>query len=263
MTGPAQARSRQYAVVTGASSGIGFELARQFVAHDFDVLLVAEDIGVQDAAVRLGPAAAAVQADLRHFEEVERVAKAITDADRSVDALVLNAGVGNAGPFVETSLSADLDLIELNVSSVVHLAKRIVPEMVKRGSGRVLLTSSVAATMPGPWYATYAASKAFVQSFAEALRHEVKRRGVTVTALMPGPTDTNFFARAGMQGTKVDEGPKDDPSEVAKDGFEALMSGKDHVVAGSAKNRAQTAIAKVLPDKVSAAIQAKYLEPAP
>jgi uncharacterized protein len=173
---------------------------------------------------------------------------------------VLNAGVGNAGPFVETSLEGDLDLIKLNVVSPVHLAKRVVPSMVERGEGRVLFTASVASTMPGPWYATYAASKAFVLSFAEALRHELEDSGVTVTALMPGPTDTKFFDRAGMQGTKVDESPKDDPVDVARDGIEAMMAGKDHIVAGSAKNKLQSAMAKVLPARLTAAVHAKYLE---
>jgi short-subunit dehydrogenase len=253
---------RPYAIVTGASSGIGFELARQFVDHDFDVVVVAEDDAVADVPDRLGAGAAAtpMQADLRKSKEVERLWSAISATGRRIDALVLNAGVGNAGPFIETSLESDLELIKLNVTSVVHLAKLALPAMVERGEGRVLFTSSVAATMPGPWYATYAASKAFVLSFAEALRHELKDTGVTVTALMPGPTDTNFFVRAGMEGTRVDRGPKDDPAEVARDGFEALMAGKDHVVAGSAKNALQSVMARVLPKRVSAAVHARFLE---
>ena len=255
-----QPGDRPYAVVTGASSGIGFELARQLVERGFDVLLVAEDEGVHKAAKRIGEPAQALQADLRKPKGVELVWTTIAASRRPVDALVLNAGVGNAGPFVETSLEGDLDLIKLNVVSPVHLAKRVVPSMVERGEGRVLFTASVASTMPGPWYATYAASKAFVLSFAEALRHELEDSGVTVTALMPGPTDTKFFDRAGMQGTKVDESPKDDPVDVARDGIEAMMAGKDHVVAGSAKNKLQSAMAKVLPARLTAAVHAKYLE---
>jgi uncharacterized protein len=258
-----QPDGRPFAVVTGASSGIGRELARQFVEHDFDVLMVAEDDGVHAAAHQVGGngSAEALQCDLRKSKGVEQVWTAIVNAHRPVDALVLNAGVGNAGPFVDTSLDADLDLIKLNVTSTVHLAKRVLPTMVARGEGRVLFTASVASTMPGPWYATYAASKAFVLSFAEALRHELKSSGVTVTALIPGPTNTNFFARAGMQGTKLYEAPKDDPAVVARDGFEALIAGKGHVVAGSARNKLQSAMARVLPARITAAVHAKYLEP--
>jgi short-subunit dehydrogenase len=133
--------------------------------------------------------------------------------------------------------------------------------MVRRGEGRLLFTASVAATMPGPYYATYAASKSFVHSFAEAIRHELKDTGVTVTSLMPGPTDTEFFERAGMQDTKVDSSKKDDPAEVARDGFKALMAGKDHVVAGSAMNRAQTAASTILPDPMKARVHASMTEP--
>jgi uncharacterized protein len=133
--------------------------------------------------------------------------------------------------------------------------------MVERGAGRVLITSSVAATMPGPYYATYAASKAFLQSFAQAIRHELKDTGVTVTALQPGPTDTEFFDRAGMQDTKVAGADKDDPADVARQGFEAMMAGKDHVVAGSPKNKAQAAASRVLPETTRAAMHAAQTRP--
>ena len=152
-------------------------------------------------------------------------------------------------------------LIDLNIGSTVHLAKRILPDMVRRGAGRVLFTSSVASQMPGPYYATYAASKAFIQSFAQALRYELKDTGVTVTALLPGPTDTEFFERAGMEGTPVDASAKDDPADVARDGFEALMAGKSQVVGGSTKNKIQVAAAKLLPDQTRAATHAKMTKP--
>jgi short-subunit dehydrogenase len=133
--------------------------------------------------------------------------------------------------------------------------------MVARGEGKLLVTSSIAATMPGPYESTYAASKAFLYSFAEALRRELKDAGVTVTALMPGPTDTDFFDRAGLQDTKVGQSDKDDPADVARDGFETLMAGKDHVVPGSLKNKAQTAAAKVLPDRAAAAMHGSMSKP--
>ncbi|CAN5841574.1 MAG: SDR family NAD(P)-dependent oxidoreductase [Ilumatobacteraceae bacterium] len=252
-----------YAVVTGGSSGIGFELARQFSSNGFDVLIAAEGGEVVEAAERVdGPGRVeALQVDLTRRDGVERLWSHITSAGRPVDAIALNAGVGNAGAFVETSLDDDLDLIALNITSVVHLAKLAIADMVARGDGKVLLTSSVASTMPGPYYATYAASKAFVQSFAEAVRNEVADTGVTVTALMPGPTDTDFFDRAGMQGSKADEGHKDDPADVARDGFEALMAGKDHVVAGSKRNKLQSAMGKVLPQKATAVVHGSMAKP--
>lgn len=254
-----------FAVVTGASSGIGLELARQFVEHGFDVLICAEDDGLSAAAAQLrsggGGAITEVQADLATYDGVEALVSAISAAGRPVDAVALNAGIGNGGRFIDISLDDELRLIQTNIVSAVHLAKRLLPAMVARGAGRLLFTASVASTMPGPFYATYAASKSFVLSFAEALRHEVKGSGVTITALMPGPTDTNFFDRADMDGTPAGKGKKDDPAEVAADGFEALMAGKDHVVAGSVKNKVQVAATSMLPDTAKAAIHAKLTEP--
>jgi short-subunit dehydrogenase len=172
-------------------------------------------------------------------------------------------GVGVGGDFAgDNELADELRLIGLNVTGAVHLAKRMLPQMIAAGSGGVLFTSSIAATAPGPYHATYPASKAFLLSLAEALRYELRDTGVTVTALMPGPTDTEFFDRAGMQGTKLREQiSKDDPARVAREGFEALMAGKDHVVAGSMKNKAQVASSRVLPEAAKAATQARMTEP--
>ena len=183
--------------------------------------------------------------------------EAVQGLGRPVDVPGLNAGVGAAGPFVETSLEDDLRLIALNVTSVVHTAKLLLPTMVRRGSGAVLVTSSVAGTMPGPWYATYAASKAFLLSFAEAIRYELDGTGVSVTALMPGPTDTDFFERAGMTGRVVDDMSKDDPADVARDGIEALLRGDDHVVAHSWRNKAQAALLKGMPERAKATVHAQ------
>ena len=187
---------------------------------------------------------------------------AVCAAGRPLDAAALNAGIGVNGDFATgIPLEEDLRLIAVNVTAVVHLAKRALAGMVERGTGRMLITSSVAATMPGPYYATYAASKAFLQSFAQAVRYELKDSGATVTALQPGPTDAEFFERAGMDDTKVADAKKDDPTEVAKDGFEALMAGKDHVIAGSAKNKAQVAASKLLPETARAGLQAAQTRP--
>jgi short-subunit dehydrogenase len=196
-----------------------------------------------------------VRVDLSTHEGTQKLMEAIAASGRRVDALALNAGVGNGGAFVDVPLADEQRLIALNIGSTVHLAKRIVPDMARRGAGRVLFTSSVASQMPGPYYATYAASKAFIQSFAQALRYELKDTGVTVTALLPGPTDTEFFERAGMEGTGVDSSDKDDPADVARDGFEALMADRSQVVAESAKNKIQVAGAKLMPDQARAATQ--------
>jgi short-subunit dehydrogenase len=273
--------TREFAVVTGASSGIGYELARQFAAHGYDLLITAEDPGIEDAADELRrdgasdrPATTldrtegsriqvtAVRADLATYDGVERVYEAIRNTGRPVDAIALNAGRGIGGDFVrETDLDEELNVIDVNVRSTVHLAKRVLPDLVERNAGRVLFTSSIASMMPGTYQAVYNASKSFVQSFAEALREELKDTDVTVTALMPGPTDTNFFERAEMLDTKVGTSQKDDPAVVAKQGFEALMKGKEKVVAGSAKTKLQGAASKVMPDSAKAKMHRQMAEP--
>jgi uncharacterized protein len=256
---------RPLALVTGASSGIGLELARQFIENGFDVVITAEDAELAAAKSSLegnGAQVRAVRADLSTADGVERLWSVVASGGRPLDAVALNAGVGVNGDFTrDIPLEDDLKLIAVNVTAVVHLSKRVLPTMVERGAGRVLITSSVAATMPGPYYATYAASKSFLQSFAQALRYELKDTGVTVTALQPGPTDTEFFDRADMHDTKVAQARKDDPADVARQGFEAMMAGKDHVVAGSPKNKAQVANSRILPDKAKAAMHAAQTRP--
>jgi short-subunit dehydrogenase len=256
---------RQVAVVTGASSGIGFELAKVFAEEGYDLVVAAEDEELQPAASELnqvGRGVEAVRVDLSRPEGVEALYEKITANGRPVDALCLNAGIGAGGDFArETSLTKELRLVDLNVRSTVHLAKLVLADMTARDAGRVLFTSSVASTMPGAYQAVYNASKSFVQSFAEAIRNELKETGVTITALMPGPTDTEFFVRAEMEDTKVGAGDKDDPAEVAREGFEALMAGKEKVVAGSLKNKLQTAVAGVIPDSTKAEMHRKMAEP--
>jgi short-subunit dehydrogenase len=255
---------RPLALVTGASSGIGYELARQFAEHGYDLVICAEDESVVSAADRLrapGGAVEAVVADLRDYAAVERLWSAVAATGRPPAAAALNAGIGRGGPFIETELSDELDIVSLNVASTVHLAKRVVVEMAARNEGAVLITSSIAATMPGPFQAVYNASKSFLQSFALALENELKDTGVSVTALMPGPTDTEFFRRADMEDTKIGRGSKDDPAQVARQGFEALMKERSKVVAGSAKTKAQGHVNAVLPDSAKAQAHRKMAEP--
>jgi short-subunit dehydrogenase len=261
---PSSSDPNPLAVVTGASSGIGLSLARQFVDHGFDVVVAAENDGIHDAATdlaRSGVEVEAVQADLATPEGVETLATRVANLGRPVEAAAINAGVGVGGAFVDTELEDDLWLVDLNVRSTVHLTKLLVRPMVARGKGRVLITASIAATAPGPYHATYAASKAFVHSFAEGIRHELKDSGVSVTSLMPGPTETEFFDRADMNDTKVGQASKDDPDEVAKDGYEALMSGKASVVASSFSNRLQAEVSTHLPDTAAAATQSRMTAP--
>ncbi|MFI5894982.1 SDR family NAD(P)-dependent oxidoreductase [Actinoplanes sp. NPDC051513] len=256
----------EFAVVTGASSGIGFELARQFAEHGYDLLIAAEDDAIEQAAADLRrdgrTAVVPVQADLATYEGVERVYAAILETGRDVDAIALNAGRGIGGDFTrDTDLGEELNVIAVNVNSTVHLAKRVLPDMVARGGGHVLFTSSIASTMPGTYQAVYNASKSFVQSFAEAVRAELNDTGVSVTSLMPGPTDTNFFHRAEMDDTRVGASDKDDPAQVARQGFEALMKEKEKVIAGSSKTKVQGVAAKMLPDKAKAEMHRRMAEP--
>ena len=255
----------QLAVVTGASSGIGFELAQVFAENNYDLIVCAQSDGIGLVVPNLekhGARVDVVQADLATGFGVEAVYQKIKESGRAVDALVLNAGVGLGGDFVrENDLATILNLIDLNVRSTVHLTKLVAADMVQNGSGRILFTSSIAAMMPGAFEAVYGASKAFVQSFAQAIREELKDTGVTVTSLQPGPTETNFFHRANMDDTRIGSSKKDDAATVARQGFEAMMAGKDHVVAGSLMNKLMAAAGKFLPESVGAAAHRHMSEP--
>jgi uncharacterized protein len=254
---------RPLAVVTGASSGIGLELAHQFADHGYDLLITAEDDTLEAVAKGLRQAGANVrttQADLRTFDGVEQLYGAIAATHRPIDAVALNAGIGQCGPFVETDLIDELEIIAVNMSSTVHLAKRLLPTMVARRRGKILVTSSIASAVPGSFQAVYNASKSFLQSFAEALQNELKDTGVTVTSLMHGPTDADFLGRAGMVDTKVGQHKKDDPALVAQQGYDALMAGKNKIVAGSLKTRMQGVANRVLPDRAKASAHRQMAE---
>lgn len=257
---PPTARGRH-----GASSGIGLELARQFAQGGFDLIVCAEDSAIHAAASALtvdGCNAIPVQADLSRPEGVEHLWERVIQDPRPLEAIAINAGVGVGGDFAfDTSLEAELKMVALNCSSSVHLAKRASHAMALKRSGRILFTSSIAAVLPAPFEAVYGATKAFLLSLSEALRNELADHGVSVTALMPGPTETNFFHRAGMDDTRVGQMDKDDPAEVARAGYEALMDGKDKVVAGSFKNKLMAVGAKLMSQEAAAAQHRKLSEP--
>ena len=222
--------SRPLALVTGASSGIGLELARQFADHGFDLIVNAEDAGLAPAARQLrnsGATVQEVQGDLRSPEGVRAVWAAVGATGRPLAAAALNAGVGQGGAFVDTDIDDEQEIIDTNVSSTVRLAKLVLRDMNSRGEGRVLFTSSIASTMPGSFQAVYNASKSFVQSFAEALQEELK----------------------------------DSAEQVAKQGFEALMKGDKKIVAGGVGTKAQGLAAKVLPDSVKGVMHRGMAEP--
>jgi short-subunit dehydrogenase len=255
---------RTLTLVTGGSCGIGRALAETFARHGHDVLIAAEDEGVHEAAealTRLGTEVQAVQVDLATAAGVEGLYRAVTAQGRPVDIAALNAGVGVGGDFVETDLEDDLRVVDLNVRSTVHLAKLLARDMTAVGAGRLLFTSSIAAVAPTPYQATYAASKAFVASFAQALGHELKNTGVTVTTLMPGPTDTNFFERAGMQSTRLAQGRKDDPAVVAAAAYAATVAGKDRVIPGPIANSLQVVAGSLTPGNLAAAGIAHLTKP--
>lgn len=251
--------------MTGASSGIGYELAKIFAENGYDLIIVSNSDRIHEAAASLKMAntdVRGVQADLATFDGVETFYSEIQDAGSPLDAIAINAGVGVSGDFArDTDLRDELNMIHLNLVGPVHLTKRVLPQMIARGEGRILYTSSIAGAMPAPFLAVYGATKAFLTSFGQAIRNELRDTRVTVTVLMPGPTETNFFHRAGMEDTKLAVSEKDDAAEVAREGFDALLEGKDHVVAGSAKNTLQATAGHLLPDTVVAEMHRKQAEP--
>lgn len=261
------ASSGKYAVVTGASTGIGRELARILADEGYDLLICAENPELEEAERDLGTrgvAVEAVKADLSKPKGVKDLYARIEASGRPVDILCLNAGIGEGGGFAtkkRTDLDKELRIVDLNCRSTVHLCKLVLTDMVERDAGRVLITSSIASAIPGAFQAVYNASKSFDQSFALALRNELKDTGVSVTSLMPGPTETEFFERAGMMDTDVGQSEKDDAAEVARQGFDALMKGDEQVVGGSLMNKVQTYGGRLIPDRVKAEMHRRMAEP--
>ena len=242
------------ALVTGASSGIGFELAKCFAEDGHSLIIAAEDQeGLDRAAGALQLAGAqkveTVMVDLSRPDGGPKLFEAIQKLGLEVEFLVNNAGIGVFGDFVrQTDMGDELRMVQLNIIAPLHLTKLFGRKMVERGSGKILITSSVTAKATSPNLTVYSATKAFLHTFAEGLYGELKDTGVTVTALLPDATETNFFHRAGMDETAIGSGKKADPAEVAKAGYKAMMAGDDQVVAPT-KSKLTAALANVLPDR--------------
>lgn len=252
---------RPLAVVTGASSGIGYELARCCAENGYDLVIAADRPDIVEAAQAfqgMGARVDHLQVDLAERQGVDRLVQLI--GDRPVDALLANAGHGLGHAFLDEKTEDWMHVLNTNVTGTLYLVYQVVGRMRERDKGRVLFTGSIAGLMPGSFQAVYNGTKAFIDSFSFALRNELKDTGITVTCLMPGATDTDFFERAGLEDTKVGQGKKDDPAKVAKIGFDAMMKGEGDVVAGM-KNKMQAAVAAVTPQSELAEMHRKMAEP--
>jgi uncharacterized protein len=252
---------RPLAVVTGASSGIGYELAKLCAEGGFDLVVAADMPEIVEAAQAfrgLGAGVEEIRVDLSSTDGVDALLDLI--GDRPVDVLVANAGHGLGHAFLEQSDADWRHVLDTNVTGTLYLVQQVGRRMVDRGQGRILFTGSIAGLIPGSFQAVYNGTKAFIDSFAWALRNELKDTGVSVTTLLPGPTDTQFFERAGMEDTNVGQGKKDDPADVARTGYEAMMRGEGDVVHGL-KNKLQAAVGAVTPESIKAEQHRKLAEP--
>jgi short-subunit dehydrogenase len=256
-----QAQQTPFAIITGASSGIGLELAKCCAEDGYDLLIAADEPAIEAVAAQLrgsGINVQAVQADLATIEGVDQLLQAA--GGRTVDALLANAGRGLGNGFLDQDFAAARRVVDTNITGTIYLIQRVGRAMRQRGEGRILVTGSIAGFMPGSFQAVYNGTKAFLDSFSFALRDELKDSGVTVTCLMPGPTETRFFERAEMMDTPVGKQEKDDPAMVARVGYDAMLKGDGDVVSGL-KNKLQSALATVTPSSVLASMHRKMAEP--
>jgi uncharacterized protein len=256
----------QFALVTGASSGIGFALAEELSSRGYDLAICSSGDRLRNASDQLrstGVNVTEIQADLATREGVRQLWDQVITLNRSVDIACINAGVGVGGLFADTDIDDELNMVYLNCAGTIQLAKYVVQHMKSRNRGRILFTASIAGEMVAPREAVYAATKAFDLSFAHSLRYELRDTGVSVTALQPGPTDTDFFHRAGMDNTEVGSSGKHDsqPEDVARQGIEALLAGKDHVYAASTKTKVEGMLANLTPGAVKGAMHEKMAKP--
>ena len=254
------------ALVTGASSGIGYELAKELAERGYDLVIASAGERLEAAAEAfrsIGVDVIGIKADLATREGIDELWKRVSEAGVPLDVACINAGVGVGGLFIETDLEEELNMVDLNCAGTVHLAKHVVRHMKHLDTGKILFTASIAGEMVAPREAVYAATKAFVLSFAHSLRYELKDSGITVTALQPGPTDTDFFHRAGMDDTQVGQEGKheSEPADVAKQGIDALLDGKDHVYAASLKTKVEGMLANLVPGSLKGSMHDKMAKP--
>jgi len=259
--------NQNYALITGATSGIGYELAKLFAKDNYNLIIVARSQGelaskAQEFKSQYGVEVVTIAKDLFKREEAFALCQEVTAKGIQVDVLVNNAGQGAYGLFQDNDIEKELGITDLNIASLLIITKHFVKVMTARNSGKILNLASIASEVPGPWQAVYHATKAFVLSFSEALRAELKDTEITVTALQPGATDTDFFNKAGMTDSKAvqDKDSLSNPADVARDGYEALMAGKDKVVSGF-KNKVQIALGNITPDTMLADQMNKQQEP--
>lgn len=252
--------SRGLAVVTGASTGIGFELARCCAGGGYDLIVCANEPEIEAAAAKLrgGVSVTPVQADLANETGVDTLVDAI--GARDIDVLIANAGIGARGAFLDQGWEQARRVIDTNVMGTLALLHRAGRRMKARGKGRILITGSIAGHMPGSFHSTYNASKAFLDNFSFALADELHDSGVTVTCLMPGPTDTAFFERSDIEDTALGQSSKGDPADVAGKGYEAMMRGDREVTPGL-MNKIQSKLAGIVPESVIAAIHRTMARP--
>jgi len=258
--------NKTYTLITGGTSGIGYELARIFAGNGHNLILVSRDEAdltiTRNEFLELGVDVQIISKDLFEKQSPFDVYNEICEKGYDVDILVNNAGQGQFGEFSETQIHRELAIIQLNISSLVVLTKLFLQDMLKKGRGRILNLSSVSSKAPGPLNSVYHGTKAFVQSFTQAIATEVKDKGVTVTALLPGATDTDFFNKADMQRSKVvKEGKLEDAKKVAQEGYDALMRGDQMIVSGGFKNKMKVAMSNVLSDKSVSESTKKEQEP--
>ncbi len=252
---------RPLAIITGASTGIGYELAKCCAQNGFDLIVAADEAAINQAAKELeglGANVQAVQADLSTADGVDTLCEAV--AGRPVEALLANAGVGLGGGFLDQDAATWKKVVDTNITGTLHLIQKIATGMRTSRQGRILITGSIAGFMPGTFQAVYNGTKAFLDLFSYALRHELQDTGVTVTCLMPGATETEFFERADMMDTKVGTDKKMDPAVVAQKGFDAMMKGEGQVIAGW-QNKLQAAIASIAPFGATAEMHRKMAQP--
>jgi short-subunit dehydrogenase len=247
----------KYALITGATSGIGYELAKLFAKDNYNLIIVSRDQEHLDKAAqelkKNDIDVITISKDLFNRDEVFALCEEVKRTGIQVDVLVNDAGQGAYGLFKDNDIERELKIIDLNIGALTILTKHFLQEMVARNEGKILNLASIASETPGPWQAVYHGTKAYVLSITEAISEEVKDTNVTVTALLPGATDTDFFNKADMQDSKIvqDKSSLSNPADVAKDGYEALMSGDDKIISGF-KNKVMVEMSHVTPDTMVA-----------